>query len=72
MSSILIRDLPEQVLERLKERAQAHHRSLQGELHQVLAEAARLPLPQDHGEMVLKTVRGKGEKNWSRDGIYED
>jgi plasmid stability protein len=72
MKSIHIRDVPELVLERLKRRAQLHRRSLQGELHQVLADAARSPLPDDAEGLTLKTVRTQGTKNWSRDAIYED
>ncbi len=72
MKSVHIRDLPESVLERLKRRASLHHRSLQGELHHVLAEAARAPLPDDGGDLSLKTVRTQGAKNWSREALYED
>lgn len=72
MKSVHIRDLPESVLERLKQRAAQHHRSLQGELHYVLTEAAQAPLPGDEAEMTLTTVRTRGVKNWSREALYED
>jgi hypothetical protein len=41
-------------------------------LHQVLAEAARSPLPDDAEGLTLKTVRTQGAQDWSRDAIYED
>lgn len=72
MKSLHIRDLPELVVERLKRRAQSHHRSLQGELHHVLTEAAKLPLPDDSEDLALKTVRSTGGQDWSRESIYED
>lgn len=71
MKSIHIRAIPEPILERLKQRARRHHRSLQGELHHVLAEAAQIPLP-DNDRLEIKTVRTQGLKSWSRDAIYED
>ena len=40
MPDVLIRNVPERVLERLKRRAAHHHRSLQGELMTVLELAA--------------------------------
>ncbi len=41
MAQVLVRDLPEDVVERLKARARSHGRSLEGELRTVLEEAAR-------------------------------
>lgn len=73
MKSIHIRDVPDPVLERLKRRASLHHRSLQGELHRLLEEAARMPFPEEgDAGLTLKTVRTRGAKNWSRVAIYED
>jgi plasmid stability protein len=72
MKSLHIRDLPETLLARLKLRAEWNHRSLQGELHHVLTEAANVPLPDDNLALNLKMVRGKGRKNWSRTALYED
>lgn len=73
MKSILIRDLPEQTLENLKQLAAYHHRSLQGELHHILENAStRIP----RGEPVplrLKTVDTGGNRGtWSRGEIYGD
>lgn len=41
MTDFLIRDVDEDVMARLKERAQRHGRSLQQEVHEALANAAR-------------------------------
>ena len=40
MAQVLVRDLPAEVVERLKKRAAVHGRSLQMELKQVLLDAA--------------------------------
>lgn len=39
MAQVLIRDLDEKVLRALKQRAEANHRSLQGELHAIITRA---------------------------------
>ena len=43
MANITIRNLDDDVVEELKDRARAHHRSLEAELRQILSEAARRP-----------------------------
>ncbi len=40
MAQILVRDLDDQLIARLKERAKQNHRSLQGEVKAILEEAA--------------------------------
>lgn len=72
MKSIHIRDIAEVTIEKLKLRAQRHHRSLQGELKALLTEAAAQVEPGESGEFTLQTVRTPGLQNWSREGIYED
>ncbi|HEY3488719.1 MAG TPA: hypothetical protein VGK27_01195 [Candidatus Deferrimicrobiaceae bacterium] len=42
MSQILVRDLDESLVERLKRQAKRHHRSLQGEVKAILVESVRL------------------------------
>ena len=42
MAHILIRNLDDSVVERLRKRAEAHKRSLQGEVKQILEEAAEI------------------------------
>jgi hypothetical protein len=72
MKSLHIRDISEETLERLKKRAGMHHRSLQGEIHQLLEEAARIPLPGDAIEFQLNTVGVGGVGSWNREEIYAD
>ena len=40
MAQVLIRDLDSETLKKLKQRAEANHRSLQRELHLILSHAA--------------------------------
>jgi len=72
MKSIHIRDVPELTIEKLKLRAQRHHRSLQGELKALITEAAAQVETGESGEFALQTVKTPGVRNWSREGIYED
>jgi plasmid stability protein len=57
-----IRAVPEQTIERPKRRAMRHHRSLQGELQVMLAEAAKQVAPDDNARFALKTVRTQGPR----------
>ena len=43
MAQVTIRNLDDELLEHLKARARLHHRSLEGELRIILAEAAKAP-----------------------------
>jgi plasmid stability protein len=52
MAQLLIRDLATEVVERLKERARRHNRSLQGEVKTILEESARLS-PAETRELAL-------------------
>ena len=45
MANVLLRDIPEEVLNRLKDMAKAHNRSLQQELRVVLENTAGQTLP---------------------------
>ncbi len=72
MKSLHIRDVPEVVIDRLKLRAQRHHRSLQGELKALLTEAAVHVETGDGREFTLQTVRTPGVQEWSREEFYED
>ena len=58
-ASLSIKNVPDETLRRLKERAKQHHRSLQGELMAVLEEAARVPGPLTP-DQVLAEVRRLG------------
>jgi len=52
MGNVLIRDVPQRVLESLKERAATHHRSLQQELVAILKEAA-----EDQVDRLVQQIR---------------
>lgn len=43
MPNLLVRDVPERVVETLKRRAASHHRSLQQEMLQILEQATEQP-----------------------------
>ena len=73
MSAILIRDIPEKVLEALKKRAAQNDRSLQKELKHLLTKIAQEtpaydPLPPIQLELSNVAVSG----NWRREEIYDD
>ena len=57
--NLSIKNAPEEVVERLRERARRHHRSLQGELLAIIEAAAREDRPSTPGE-VLAEVRRLG------------
>ncbi len=55
MAQILVRDLDERVVARLKERAKASHRSLQGEVRAILEQEARPRMtPEEMTQMIEK------------------
>lgn len=56
MAQVLIRDLDEDVIKVLKERAEKHQRSLQGELKAILTQAARVS-PADATRIAAKIRR---------------
>lgn len=72
MKGLLVRNLDEGILERLKRRARARHRSLQGEIHAILEEAANEPGEDTDQPIDLVLVNTKGQQDWSREAIYED
>ena len=57
--NLSIKNAPDEVVERLRERARRHHRSLQGELLAIIEAAAREDRPSTPGE-VLAEVRRLG------------
>lgn len=71
MKSVHIRNVPPETLGSLKRLAQAHHRSLQGELQAILDRAARMAPPrQKKDRLALITVEVGGESTWTREEIY--
>ena len=59
-ASLTIRNIPQDVLERLKERAARHRRSMQGEILQILELAAWEPTTRLTASEVLGRVRDLG------------
>ncbi len=62
MANVLLRDVPEEVLNRLKDMAKAHNRSLQQELRVVLESTAGQTLPSvfQKASELRKQLRKKG------------
>lgn len=54
---ISIKDVPEEQVRRLRERAKANHRSLQGELRALIDEATEAPRPLTVDEIVARVSR---------------
>ena len=71
MPSLTIKNIPDEMLMRLRERAQGHHRSLQGEVMSILEEAVqprRLTISEVYKkvkELGLKT--GDDSTTWVRE-----
>ena len=57
--TLSIKNAPDEIVKRLKERAERHHRSLQGELMAILEEAVGTPRPLTTDD-VLAEVRRMG------------
>jgi plasmid stability protein len=73
MAAIHVRDLPDEVVEALKQRAARHHRSLQKELRHILESIAREePDLETLPPIRLKLSRAKPRGRWGRDEIYGD
>ncbi len=47
MAQVLVRDLDDDTVAALKQRAKLHHRSLQSEIRSILVEAARFAPPEE-------------------------
>jgi len=73
MKSIHIRDINPQVLQRLKKLAEMHHRSMQGELKTIIAEATRkIPAANPDEELDLITVSTENKQPWKRENYYDN
>ncbi len=59
MAQILVRDLDEALVERLKARAARHRRSLEAEVRQILALAEEAPLSWDEAVEACDVIREK-------------
>jgi plasmid stability protein len=76
MASLLIRNLDDAVVVRLKARARRHNRSLQGEVKSILESEARTaekkPGQPGHRQLKIHTVNIPTRATWSRSEIYDD
>ena len=73
MKSIHVRDVDPIVLKRLQTLARLHHRSVQGEIRAILAEAARrAPEDDDVNTLDLVTVEAEISGTFRREEIYDD
>lgn len=59
-SSLTIRNIPQEVLDRLKERARQHRRSMQGEILEILEVASQAPIQRLSARQVVERVRALG------------
>lgn len=57
--NLSIKNAPDDVVHRLRERAAANHRSLQGELMSIIEMAAREPAPIDRAQALEVWRRGR-------------
>jgi plasmid stability protein len=74
MSQVLVRGLDEEVIERLKRRAEAHHRSLESELRDILDRASREPdmaTAREVADRIRRKLEGRTHGD-STDFIRED
>ena len=75
MANVLIRDIPDDVVEKLKQRAKSHNRPLQRELRGILLETARRPfgdIAQRAAEIKLKLSREHRSFTDSAELLRED
>ena len=73
MKAIHIREIPSETVEALKRLARGNHRSLQGELRDILERASRrAPVSDADDELDLVTVRTGSTSTWHREELYGD
>jgi plasmid stability protein len=73
MKAIHIREIPAETIEALKRLARENHRSLQGELRDILEKASRrAPTLDSCDDLDLVTVRTGSTSTWRREEIYGD
>jgi plasmid stability protein len=73
MKAIHIREIPSETIDALKRLARGNHRSLQGELRDILEKAARrAPVSDTDDDLDLVTVRTGSTSTWHREELYGD
>jgi antitoxin FitA len=74
MGQVLIRELDDVVIERLKQRAQSHHRSLEAELREILENVSRqvdMATARDLADRTRRRLEGRPHSD-SAELIRED
>jgi plasmid stability protein len=74
MGQVLVRGLEDAVIERLKKRAESHHRSLEGELRAILDQASQqvdLATARELADRIRRKLEGRPHSD-SADLIRED
>jgi len=72
MKAIHIRDVPSGTIDALKRLAHRNHRSLQGELRDILERASRRAPSSNDDDLDLVTVRTGSSSTLHREEIYGD
>ncbi len=73
MPAVHVRNVPPEVLAALKRRARRHHRSLEGELRELLSAVVREErLTEPAPPLELKLSTASPASSWSREEIYGD
>lgn len=72
MPAVHVRNVPPEVLTALKRRARRHHRSLEGELRELLSAAVREEPAEPVTPLELKLSAASPATSWSREEIYGD
>jgi plasmid stability protein len=73
MAAVQVRDVPDEVVKALEQRAAAHERSLEGELLVILVEAAfYTPPPEELEPLRLNMATGPTHGAWRREDLYGD
>lgn len=73
MSALHVRDVPDETIAALRERAAAHGRSMQQEIREILQAAADEPVARHALEPIdLVTVTTGEQGTWTREEMYGD
>jgi plasmid stability protein len=74
MGQVLVRGLDDAVIERLRQRAESHHRSLEGELREILEQVSRqldVATARDLADRIRRKLEGRPHSD-SAELIRED
>ena len=66
MANLSVKDVPDELAERLRQRAARNHRSLQGELMAIIEQAANETEAQSHAPAIPATIHAHGsDPGWN-------